>query len=171
DLHDRIAAKYPFTFSRAASAAGIDDLIAAEDAVAANLAVAEVQMQSIVTFLESDFSVPQLAPRADAGRAYTAAEGVPITLDGAASIDPNGTIAAWHWDLNLDGRFDDAVGATPTVTFAQAFDGLIGLEVTDNDGRTAIAYARITVADTNPRPNITAHTSNDAVLKVTLGQE
>jgi hypothetical protein len=171
NLHDQIAGLAPFTFSRAPVAGGIDSSIAADNTVAANLATGEADMQPIVTSLESDSAVPQLAPLADAGGSYGTAEGLPITLDGTHSTDPGGTIVAWNWDLNLDGKFDDASGPTPTVTLARAFDGLIGLQVTDSNGRTNIGYARMTVADTNSRPTITASSPAAALQNVTLGDQ
>jgi hypothetical protein len=169
DLQNQIAGLQSLTYSRAGFAADIVDLIAAESAVATNLGDAEVEMQSIVTGLESQSSVPQLAPVAAGGGPYNIAAGAPSTLDGTHSTDSGGTIVSWNWDLNLDGKFDDATGPTPTVTLPQGFDGFIGLQVTDNNGRTSIAYARMTVADTNTRPTIAAFSPDTGVQKIILG--
>ncbi len=52
---------------------------------------------------------------ADAGGPYTVAEGASLTLDGSGS-SPGAT---YGWDVNDDGDFTDAVGQTPTLTWAQ----------------------------------------------------
>jgi subtilisin-like proprotein convertase family protein len=54
---------------------------------------------------------------AEAGGPYTIDEGSGVTLDGTASIAPAG--AAFAWDVDGDGQFDDATGANPTLSPAQ----------------------------------------------------
>lgn len=169
DLRLKIAALHPFDGSRSATVALLNGVIAANIAQSGRLAAVESGMQGIVAFLESDFSTPKRAPVAIVAGPYTTAEGLPTMLDGSASTDPDGSIVAWNWDLDLDGQFDDAAGARPTVSFAQAFDGLIGLRVTDNNGRTGIAYARMTVSDTNSRPVIQSVLPTPLAVDVTLG--
>src|SRR5262249_11548632 len=53
---------------------------------------------------------------ADAGGPYTVAEGGSLALDASGSTA--GPTATYAWDLDGDGQFDDATGATPTVTHA-----------------------------------------------------
>ncbi len=53
---------------------------------------------------------------ADAGGPYTIAEGAPLTLD--ATGTSAGPTATFAWDLDDDGAFDDATGASPTITAA-----------------------------------------------------
>ena len=53
---------------------------------------------------------------ADAGGPYAITEGDPLTLDGTASLAGPG--ATYSWDVNDDGTFGDATGATPTLTWA-----------------------------------------------------
>ena len=66
---------------------------------------------------------------ASAGGPYTVAEGQPLTLDATGTVAPAG--ATYAWDLDGDGQFDDATGATPTVSAAALAalglgDGLAG---------------------------------------------
>src|SRR5262249_31648552 len=168
-LRATIASQSPFIFSRATLTAQLNDLITANNTAAAGLATVASDMQGIVNILESNSAVPQRTPLARAGGGYTAAEGAPVRLDGTASSDPGGTIVSWQWDLNLDGVFDDATGPTPTVTFAQAFDGLVGLRVTDDHGRTGIGYARMTVTDVNRPPVIVTRSPAAPLLGVDVG--
>ena len=97
-------------------------------------------------------------PVADAGGPYTTPEGTDVTLDGtgsAAGTDPSaGAIATYAWDLDGDGQYDDATGATPSFTRVGQ-DGVfpIGLEVTDAFGNTATSTSQVTV--TNVAPTVT----------------
>ena len=94
-------------------------------------------------------------PVANAGGPYSGAVGKPITLDGSGSFSPNagGSIVQYDWDTNGDGVYELLnAGAKPTVIFATPYTGSIGLKVTDNKGKTAVATtpARITVTDLAP---------------------
>ncbi|MCK5804731.1 MAG: PKD domain-containing protein, partial [Lentisphaeria bacterium] len=61
-------------------------------------------------------------PVADAGGPYVVEEDQMLELDGSGSSDPDGgcgdSIVKYEWDLNDDAVFDDALGATPTVFWA-----------------------------------------------------
>jgi PKD repeat protein len=78
---------------------------------------------------------------------YAGNEGSPIAMSAAASLDPNGSVAAYHWDFG-DGTSAD--GATVTHSYAQ--DGVYAARVTitDNDGLTDTAVAAVTVANVAP---------------------
>ena len=65
---------------------------------------------------------------ADAGGPYTIGEGDALTLDATASVA--GPAATYTWDVNDDGTFGDATGATPTLTWAE----LEALGITNGDG-------------------------------------
>jgi Zn-dependent metalloprotease len=97
-------------------------------------------------------------PVADAGGPYTTAEGADVALDGTGSTggtDPSaGAIATYAWDLDNDGQYDDATGATPSFTRVGQ-DGVfpIGLEVTDAFGNTSTSTSQVTV--TNVAPTVT----------------
>ncbi len=58
-------------------------------------------------------------PIADAGGPYAIQHGSPLTLDGTGSSDPDSNPITWSWDVNGDGTFGDATGATPTLSAAQ----------------------------------------------------
>ena len=75
-----------------------------------------------------------------AGDDYSVTEGNTIQLNASASIDPNSDLLTYTWDLDGDGEFDDATGATPTFSAAslvapaqqqvrvQASDGILVAE-------------------------------------------
>lgn len=94
-------------------------------------------------------------PVADAGGPYFLSNPATdlLSLDGSASL-PSGdaSIVLYQWDLNNDGVFDDATGATPAaISFEDLMavygmvDGsnTIQLRVTDSDAKTAIAQATV----------------------------
>jgi PKD repeat protein len=57
-----------------------------------------------------------------------------VTFDASGSYDPDGEIIAYEWDLDGDGRYDDAEGVTATYTYEQEGDFEASLRVTDNNG-------------------------------------
>ncbi len=65
------------------------------------------------------FELQNVAPTADAGNAYTIHVGDSLTLNALDSTDANGDTLTYSWDINGDGTFGDAVGATPTLSWAQ----------------------------------------------------
>jgi chitodextrinase len=95
-------------------------------------------------------TVNNVAPTADAGGPYTGNEGSDITLDASGSTDPGQDIASYEWDLDEDGQYDDASGAT--ATFSRTADGVytIGVRVTDNDGASSTASTTVTVNNVAP---------------------
>ena len=80
-------------------------------------------------------------------------------LDSSGSSDPGGDTLVYSWDLDDDGQYDDASGATPTVTWATlaslglATDGTaypIGLQVDDGQGGVAAATTTLTINNLDP---------------------
>ncbi|WP_203580754.1 M36 family metallopeptidase [Microbacterium hibisci] len=112
-------------------------------------------------------------PTADAGGPYVTPEGTDAALDGTASAagsDPSaGAITAYAWDLDNDGQYDDATGATPSFTTVGQ-DGVypIGLQVTDEFGRTSTAASTVTVTNVAPTVAIDAITPIDEFGTVTV---
>lgn len=98
-----------------------------------------------------------VAPVANANGPYTVAEGGSVVLSSAGSIDPDGTIVSYQWDMNYNGvTFNptpNANVATPTFS-AAGIDGpatrTVALRVTDNSGLTHLRTAAVTVNNVNP---------------------
>ena len=63
-----------------------------------------------------------------------------VTLSGEASTDPRGTIVAYSWTFG-DGQ--GATGARTQHTYSSAGEFVITLTVTDDDGATGTATARV----------------------------
>lgn len=137
-------------FDQAVVLEAIDDAAAANTDLASALAATADDIDLVLTQLDADPTVPADAfPTADAGGPYAASMGSPITLAGAVS-DPQGPVPSADWDLDRDGQFDDATGVAPTVTFDEAFDGLIGLRAADTDGHVTVAYASVVIDGGHP---------------------
>jgi outer membrane autotransporter protein len=88
-----------------------------------------------------------LAPSASAGPDQNVADtdglaGENVTLNGAASLDPDGTIVSHQW-LNSSNQ-QIATGATPTVRLSDG-QQTITLLVTDDDGTTDVDTVIVTV--------------------------
>lgn len=113
-----------------------------------------------------------LAVVADAGGPYSMVEGDGLALDASASYDPDGgAIASYRWDVNGDGNFGDATGATPLLSWMQlqalgVNDGpalhAVRVEVVDADQETSISTPVAVNVDDKPpwiklsgRPNAT----------------
>jgi len=93
------------------------------------------------------------SPIADAGGPYEGNEGSPINFDGSNSIDPDGNIVLYEWDLDGDGQYDDATGVNPSYTWNDDYSGNIGLNVTDNDGLTDTDSTTVTIVNVAPIAN------------------
>jgi PKD domain len=119
------------------------------------------------------------APVADAGGPYSIDEGGSVSLTAAGSSDQDGDSLTYAWDLDGDGQYDDATGATPTVTPMQADafgwdDGPAShrIGVRASDGR-ATATDTATVAVVNVAPDGTVGNDgpvgegSDATVSVT----
>jgi uncharacterized delta-60 repeat protein len=98
-------------------------------------------------------------PVADAGGPYTIIQGGNLFLDGSGSFEPDAAngdyIISYWWDLNDDGQFSDAGGATPTVSSSQlsalglgAGTHTIRLRVFDLFGLTGNASSTLTIRGT-----------------------
>jgi PKD repeat protein len=84
-----------------------------------------------------------------AGFSFSPAEpvaGQTVTLTSTAT-DSDGTIETLAWDLNNDGRFDDAGGATASFTPPAAGSYPVALRVVDDRGANATASKTFVVAE------------------------
>ncbi len=139
------------SFSKGDLLAAVADLQAVSASTAEGLSGLAAAMQSLVAELEADPGVSNLAPLANPGGPYNGVEGSPIAFSGLASTSKL-AINLFEWDLDGDGDFDDATGASPSFTYQRAFQGLVGVRVTNAAGLADLAYAPIWVADTNSPP-------------------
>ena len=73
----------------------------------------------------------------------------------SSSCDPDGRIIRQAWDLDADGQFDDANGATANTTFSSPGARSIGLQVWSADGATDVRRRNVFVdtAYALPRPD------------------
>jgi PKD repeat protein len=73
--------------------------------------------------------------------------GQQVTFDGSASIDPDGTIAKYEWDLDGNGSYETSTGTNPVATMTYATAGTYNatLRVTDDSGNTAVVTHPVTV--------------------------
>lgn len=128
-------------------------------------------LDQVPTF--SDAIPAECLPTADADGPYTTPEGADAALDGTGSApgtDPSaGAITSYEWDLDNDGAYDDATGATPNFT-AVGQDGVfpIGLQVTDEFGHTSTDTSTVTVTNVAPTVVVDAITPIDEYGSVTV---
>ncbi|MFA5366979.1 MAG: PKD domain-containing protein [Dehalococcoidia bacterium] len=96
------------------------------------------------------FEIINRPPVADAGGPYTGNEGSPITFNGSASYDPDGSIVSYEWDLTGDGNFSDAQDAEVQHTWLDDYIGTISLRVTDDCGATSTSATTVTINNVAP---------------------
>jgi outer membrane autotransporter protein len=97
--------------------------------------------------------------------------GEPVTLDGSASRDPDGTIVSYEWFARIDAETSQLLGSGQTLATTMP-DGTsdIFLIVTDNDGNTAQDSLLITVAAPTASAAPTANAGADRNVADTDGQ-
>jgi len=110
----------------------------------------------------ASLTISNTPPAPDAGGPYSMSEGDDLSLDASVSADPSSAdTLSYAWDLDDDGLFDDAAGATPLVAWAMLDslsvndDGIYTLEVkvTDDDGGWSTDTASLTISNTPPTPD------------------
>ena len=92
-----------------------------------------------------------VAPVAAAGGTYSGIVSETISLTGAASIDSDGTVSTYAWDLDSDGEYDDATGVRASFSAVTAGTFTVGLLVTDDGGLTSTDTATVTVSNSPTR--------------------
>ena len=73
----------------------------------------------------------------------------------STATDPDGTIAAYAWDLDNDGQFDDGASAQVEGSFPVANTYTVKLMVTDSNGATATATKTVTAQNRPPTASFT----------------
>jgi PKD repeat protein len=74
-----------------------------------------------------------------------------VLFDASASYDPDGQIVSYEWDF---GDFNKGNGVNSSYTYTSKGEFLISLKVTDNDGLTDTATAKIKVLICYPPINL-----------------
>ena len=77
--------------------------------------------------------------------------GEPVTFT-SSSTDPDGSIVSTQWDLDGNGEFNDASGATVERSFPTPGSYTVRVRVTDNDGITGSAEHTVVVTAPDPGP-------------------
>ena len=96
----------------------------------------------------------QIPPTADADGPYLGVVNAPVTFDGTASDDPDGTINAYDW------LFDDGnsgTGPMPDHTYLAGGLYYLTLQVTDDDGFTASDSSTVLIGDLSLPPTADAN--------------
>jgi len=78
-----------------------------------------------------------------------------VTFSGSGSTDPDaGDVLAYAWDLDDDGAYDDATGASASRTFTAPGSYTVRLRVTDLLGATSTASVGVNVDNDAPTATI-----------------
>lgn len=101
--------------------------------------------KTVATFLVNVQNEPPVAALSISPS--TALTGTPITLSADGSLDPDGTIAKYEWDLDGNGSLETNSGANPTIvrSFPNRMRVTVKVRVTDNDGTSAVATGALAV--------------------------
>jgi hypothetical protein len=119
--------------------------------------------------------VAGVIPVCDANGDYLAECGLGTGLDGSASYDPDGGSLVFDWSGPFNGSPLLDGGATPTVVFTTPTgDKTVDLDVTDDEGSTAMCSAGVAVRDTIPPdltvpPDVTEECASPSGTAVALG--
>ena len=86
------------------------------------------------------------APPQVSATATPASGPAPLSVElGATASDPEGTPLSFAWDLDEDGEFDDAAGATASRLYTAPGSYAPEVRVTDGDGKSSVAAAAVSV--------------------------
>jgi hypothetical protein len=152
DAARAVLADRSYAFDREEALADLGDLRTHTGAFAHAADELSAALEPVIAALRADPAVDDRAPVVDAGGPYSGRVGEPVHFSGSATGSP---IVAWGWDLDADGDFE-ATSPEPARTYAEPFEGLVGLRVTNADGVSEVAYAQLTVLQPNTAPDFSA---------------
>lgn len=78
-----------------------------------------------------------------------------VQLSAAQSLDAEGDVLSYSWDLNGDGMYGDALGVAPQYTFTTLGAVTVSVLVTDTANNSDTASVLINVGNSAPAPSIT----------------
>ena len=110
-----------------------------------------ISVSESVTVSDTVIADAFFSPIASAGDPYTGVEGLPLILDGSGSIDPDGSIVLYEWDIDDDGAYEYS-SSSPMQSHLYSYESIytIRLRVTDDDGLTGEAITYAYVLDSSP---------------------
>jgi len=92
----------------------------------------------------------------------TVRTGADATLDAAGTVDPDGNVTAYRWDVDGDGDAEQT-GETATVSFGDDGTYSVALTVTDDDGATNATTTNVTVLNRPPEATPSANETEPLV--------
>ncbi len=101
-------------------------------------------------------TVTNTPPNANAGGVYTGQKNSQITVTGAASNDPDGTIVLYQWDCDASDGVNLSAGSSSPIascTYSTIGTYTVTLKVTDDDGATDTATGTVSIANAAPNAN------------------
>jgi PKD repeat protein len=113
---------------------------------------------------------PNKPPSAEAGLDIVLSKGKGWTFSGSGS-DPDGSIAAYEWDMDGDGTYDtyNEADGTLSLKFDESGYVTLWLRVTDDDGATAVDSVVVTVKEIENGKGSTPGLPSIAVIATLLG--
>lgn len=165
-LKDRIAAlEVPTTDTSLLGA--YDAEIASASGLLTTFNAAATQATNLVTNLRTAVEAMAVPTITLSSSTQPLTAGAPATL-AASTAGGTGALTV-RWDLDLDGAFDDATGATTPFTPTSAADRLVGARVTDSRGMSSTAYLRLVATQATQPAAFTGQTPGAGHLTATAG--
>lgn len=129
----------------------------------------KINLSPISTFDNIDVFVNIVGPTADAGGPYTINEGQSLVLNGTKSQSASGLPLSYAWELDGDNDFNDAFGATPTITWAQLQS--FGIDDGIPPGSNFTVWVRVTDGITLPDDDDAPLTLNNSAPTASFTQD
>jgi len=98
------------------------------------------------SFQELQAVIDNVAPTADAGGPYKSYANATITLTADGSTDSDNDIVSYAWDLDNDGQYDDASGATPEFSASSNGTYTVRVQVADEHNAKDTDATTVTVS-------------------------